>query len=83
MMTRDLNGGSVVAIAVERQITWFWTALIPSHVVPMLVKARSDLPLLRCLGRGGWLTEDVRMMSTMVAHSVSMHSSTANGSIGR
>jgi hypothetical protein len=50
----------------------------------MLVKAGSNLPLLRSLGRDGWLAQYVRMICSMVAaHSVSMHSSTTDGSIGR
>jgi hypothetical protein len=78
----DPDGGSVVAIAVERQTTRFGTALVLSRVVPLRVKARSDLPPLP-LGHGGWLTQYVRMICTMVAYSVSMHSSTTDDSIGR
>jgi hypothetical protein len=50
----DLKEGNVGAIAVEEQTTWYRPALFPSSVVLLLVKARSDVLLLQCVGRVGW-----------------------------
>jgi hypothetical protein len=50
MERHNVKGASVDVNAAERQTTKFGTARFQSNVIPLLVKARSDAPLLQCVG---------------------------------